>query len=67
MTSDMVLHRHLRELRYCNRGARAFFERHGLDWSRFLREGIDAAELERIGDSMATKAVEHARAEHGRQ
>lgn len=64
--AELVLHRHIRELGYCNRGARAFFARHGLDWGQFLREGIDAAELERIGDAMAQRAVEHAREEHGR-
>jgi hypothetical protein len=56
-----VLHRHLRELGYCNRGARAFFARHGLDWPAFLRGGIPAEQLERTGDAMALKAVEHAK------
>jgi hypothetical protein len=62
-----VLHRHLRELGYCNRGCRAFFARHGLDWPRFLREGIQADKLEATEDAMALRAVDHARAEHGRQ
>lgn len=58
-----VLHRHIRELGYCNRGARAFFERHGLDWRRFLAEGLPAEQIERTGDAMALKAVERARKE----
>lgn len=56
-----VLHRHLRELGYCNRGARAFFVRHGLDWSAFLRAGIPAEQLERTGDAMALKLVAYAK------
>lgn len=63
----MVLHRHIRELGYCNRGARAFFERHGLDWRRFLAEGLPAEQIERTGDAMALKAVERARKEHDGQ
>ncbi|MGA0610573.1 hypothetical protein [Caldimonas sp. KR1-144] len=59
----IVLHRHIRELGYCNRGARAFFVQHRLDWPAFLRGGISAEQLERTGDAMALKAVERARAE----
>ncbi|HWH75543.1 MAG TPA: hypothetical protein VNV16_14895 [Methylibium sp.] len=59
--TQLVLHRHLRELGYCNRGARAFFARHGLDWPAFLRVGIQAEQLERTGDAMALKLVEYAK------
>jgi hypothetical protein len=55
----------MRELGYCNRGARAFFARHGLDWPAFLARGIEAAELERTGDAMALKVVQRAK-EDGR-
>lgn len=66
--SVIVLHRHIRELGYCNRGARAFFARHGLDWSAFLANGISAERLQRTGDAMALKAIEHAKgAANGRQ
>lgn len=60
---------HMRgELGYCNRGARAFFARHGLDWSKFLREGVAADVLEATGDAMAKRVIERARkaAEDGR-
>jgi hypothetical protein len=66
----LVLHRHMRELGYCNRGARAFFARHGLDWRAFLAGGIQADLLAATGDAMAMKVVERARAEgasNGRQ
>ena len=63
-----VLHRHCRELGYCNRGLREWFEREGLDWPAFVREGI-AADVLRIRDNdMVARAIERAeRDEHGKQ
>ncbi|HRP76270.1 MAG TPA: hypothetical protein PLN31_19490 [Azoarcus taiwanensis] len=55
---------HVRNARMCSRGARAFFLRHGLDWDRFLREGLPAEQIEATRDAMALKVVEVAR---GRQ
>lgn len=52
---------HVRAARMCSRGARAFFERHGLDWQRFLTEGLPAEQIEATGDAMALKVVEVAR------
>ena len=52
--------RHLRELKFCSRGSRAWFELHGLDWSKFLREGIAVSELEKIDDDHARMAIEQA-------
>lgn len=51
----------IRAAKMCSRGTRAFFERHGLDWSKFLKEGIDAAELEQTSDAMALQVVKVAR------
>ena len=62
MTDDVILRmEHIRRARMCSRGSRAFFERHGLDWQRFLREGIPASELLATGDAMANQVVEVAR------
>lgn len=63
MTGEDVIVRmeHIRRARMCSRGSRAFFERHGLDWQRFLREGIPASELAATGDAMALQVVEVAR------
>lgn len=57
---------HLRQLRYCARGVRAFFERYGLDYSQFLSEGIESGVLLEATnhDAMAVAAVEVA---NGRQ
>jgi hypothetical protein len=52
---------HVRAARMCSRGARVFFERHGLDWQRFLAEGLPAKQIEATGDAMALKVVEVAR------
>lgn len=62
MTDDVTVRmEHIRRARMCSRGSRAFFERHGLDWQRFLREGIPASELLATGDAMANQVVEVAR------
>ena len=61
----------VRRARMCSKGARDFFARHGLDWSAFLREGIDAEALWGTGDPMAQEVVQVAREreeeEHGRK
>jgi len=63
-----VYMRHIRRALMCSRGARHFFERHGLDWPKFLREGIDADELAATGDAMAIRVAEIAEQEaDGRQ
>ncbi len=50
----------MRELGYCNRGAREFFARHGLSWADFLAQGVEADKLRATGDAMAMHVVEHA-------
>lgn len=54
---------------YCNSASRQFFERHGLDWAAFVRNGIEAERLTATGDALAITLVEHARqeVEHGRR
>jgi hypothetical protein len=51
----------VRASKMCAKGARKFFARHNLDWSKFLREGIDVSEIEAINDSMAMRVVDHVR------
>lgn len=55
--------RHIRQCKMCSRGARAFFDRHGLDWSEFLRAGLPVEALEQTGDAMAMQVAAAARAE----
>jgi len=58
--------KHLREIEYCSRGARAFFARHNLDFSDFLKNGISEEKLIKTNDAMALKAIEQARLDDGR-
>jgi hypothetical protein len=45
----------------CIPGARLWCRRHGIDWHRFLKEGVEAARLVETRDAMAARAVEQAR------
>jgi len=64
----VVLHRHCRELGYCNRGLRQWFAREGLDWSDFLKHGIAADTLRARNNAMAARAIAQAEGEaHGQQ
>ena len=51
----------IRAAKMCSRGGRAWAEKHGLNWSMFLREGIEAEDLIKTGDAMAARLVEVAR------
>lgn len=48
---------------FCARGGRRWFARHGLDWSDFVRSGIEDKLLVATGDGLALALVEHARKE----
>lgn len=48
----------LRAAKMCSGGTRAFFKRHGLEWSDFVKNGIDSEVLENTGDAMAIRLVE---------
>lgn len=61
----IVTMRHIRKAEMCSGGARAFFLRHGLDWSLFLKQGIEAEKLAATGDAMALQVVKVAREENG--
>lgn len=50
----------IRAAKMCSRGARAFFQTHGLNWEKFLQEGIPEEELLNTGDPMARQVVETA-------
>jgi hypothetical protein len=56
-----VTMRDVRAAKMCSKGARAFFERHALDWQEFLKEGIPVETLEKIDDAMSNRVIEVAR------
>jgi hypothetical protein len=61
----IITHADARGIRFCNRGMRAFFERHKLDWTTFIKEGLPEEEILATGDAMAEEVVyqAHKRAE----
>lgn len=62
MTEPLIVTiEHVRASGLCVHGTRSWFDRHGLDFRAFLREGIDAQTLLATGDAMALRVVEHAR------
>jgi hypothetical protein len=61
MSDVIVRMEHIREARLCASGARLFFQRHNLNWSLFLAEGIPAEELLATRDAQAERVVEIAR------
>jgi hypothetical protein len=61
MSTLRVIHADIAAIKFCNRGARMFFDRHGLDWGLFMREGIDADVLAKLGDEMGLKAIQQAK------
>lgn len=65
VTAKKVYRRHLNSLKYCARGSREFFQKHGFDWGDFLRNGIEREKLEALDDAMAVKAINVADAEYG--
>lgn len=61
MTENRIVHSDLASLGYCNRGSREFFNRHGLNWSLFLKEGVEFSEVERIDDEMVRAVIRQAK------
>lgn len=52
--------RHVRQVFMCSRGARTFCMQHGINWTDFLRNGVDEEVIKATGDAMALKVVEAA-------
>lgn len=62
----IVLHRHCREIGFCNRGMRELCSRENIDWAAFVRHGIPAERLRAMNNAMADLAIARAeRDDHG--
>lgn len=48
----------------CNRGARPFCLRHGINWMSFIQHGIDESEVAHIDDAMLHELIEFVRKRH---
>lgn len=59
---------HIRAAKICLKGARQWFNRHGIPWQDFLANGVPVETLEATGDPMAFRVTAIARkeAENGR-
>jgi hypothetical protein len=55
----IVTYQEAKELNYCNRGLRQFFDKHGLDYQEFKSHGIDHAVLAAINDAMANDLIQY--------
>jgi hypothetical protein len=51
----------VRAAKMCSSGARAFFQKHNLDWKDFLENGITAKRVAETNDAMALRVIEVAR------
>lgn len=63
--SVIVTMKDIRSAKMCSGGTRNFFKRHGMDWNKFLTEGLPEEDFIRTGDAMAMQVVEKARERHG--
>ena len=57
----IVTMQHIRQCKMCSKGTRDFFKRHGMDWNKFLKEGLPEEQFIATGDAMAMQVVEAAR------
>jgi len=55
----------LRECNYCARGSRVMAEAIGVDWSAFLKDGVELSRLEGIDDAMVQVLVAHVKRKNG--
>lgn len=62
MTEEVKVYRHhFRQLGYCSKGGRAFFNKHGWDWFDFIKNGRSAKDFEQTGDAQAIRVAGLAR------
>ncbi len=50
---------------FCRKGGRLWFKRHGLDWSDFVANGIDAEAVRPIADAFVLAVIAHAERTEG--
>lgn len=53
----IIRHEDLRVIEFCNKGARQFCVRHGIDWSAFMRDGVDAKTVSHVDDEMLKQVI----------
>lgn len=48
---------HARRLHYCSSGIRQFCSKYNIDFRDFIRNGIDAKELEKLDDGLSNRMI----------
>lgn len=59
----IVTIQHVRQAKMCSKGTREFFERHNLDWNKFVKEGLPEEQFLATNDAMAAQVVRIANAQ----
>jgi hypothetical protein len=59
----LVCMRHVRAAKFCVRGAKAWADRHNLDFRHFIQHGYPASVIEGAGDGLGKLIAEIARKE----
>ena len=59
--------RHVRQANLCASGTRAWFERHNINYTDFLKNGIDAEVILALGDHFGNTVVAKAQEEEAQQ
>ena len=65
MSDPIVRIDDVRRVALCSRGARRWFERYGLDFKDFLRNGLPASVIEATGDAFGKTVADGVRARSG--
>lgn len=45
---------------YCTKGLRLFAQKHNLDWSDFIKNGIDSSKIAELDDALAQAVIAEA-------
>jgi len=61
-----LFHSDVMAVSFCNRGAREFCVKHGIDWGDFVRNGIEVSKVTHIDDAMLKRAITAAEARENR-
>lgn len=65
VTSVLVHPKHIRQADLCMKGARIWFESHGIPWKDVVHGGVPVELLEETGDKMALDVAKCAREDNG--
>lgn len=65
MTQQTITMTDVRASGLCARGAKTWFQSHGLDFRKFLREGMPLDEVAKLDDGLSNRVVQYVRKTRG--